>query len=112
MQEFDARRAPARLTPRLMVAAFGFAALIVGWKLTATDAQGMSRTPLDPAAWADLTHMAFAQAEAPPGFERAENVTVRVRPGETLEDAVLRTGIAGADARGVVERLAKVMDVV
>jgi murein DD-endopeptidase MepM/ murein hydrolase activator NlpD len=111
MQEFDARRTPARLLPRLLVAAAGFAALILGWRLTATDAQGKSREPLDPSAWSDLQQMAFAQAEASPGFQRAETVTVRVRPGETFETAVLRTGVAPLDARGVVERLAKVIDV-
>ena len=112
MQEFDARRTPPRIAPRLLVAAAGFAALFLGWRLTAGDQPVMGSGPLDPAAFTDLQHTAFAQAEAAPGYERAENVTVRVRPGETLEDAVLRTGVGGADARGVVERLAEVIDVV
>ena len=113
MQEFDPRRPTLRLAPRVFTAVAGLAALGLGWKLTAPDTPvPVVRAPLDAVAMAALQHAAFAGAEAQPGFERPESIPVKVRPGETLENAVLRTGIAPNDARQVVAALQGAIDTV
>lgn len=113
MQEFDPRRPTLRLAPRIFTAVAGLAALGLGWKLTATDAPvQVVRPPLDAAALATLQHAAFASAEAQPGFDRPQSIPVKVRPGETLEGAVLRSGVSPTDARQVVSVLQGAIDTV
>lgn len=113
MQEFDPRRSATRWAPRVFTAVAGLAALGLGWKLTADDASApLAKAPLDPAALVALQHIAFASAEAQPGFERPENIEVKVRPGETLQGAVLRTGVAPEEARQVVATLQGAIDTV
>jgi murein DD-endopeptidase MepM/ murein hydrolase activator NlpD len=114
MQEFDPRRGATRWAPRVFTAVAGLMALGLGWKLTADDAKpsAVQTAPLDPAALTALQHVAFAGAEAQPGFQRPENVEVKVRPGETLQGAMLRTGVAPDEARQVVAALQGVIDTV
>ena len=114
MQEFDPRRSATRWAPRVFTAVAGLAALSLGWKLTADDAKtpGTEKAALDPAALVALQHVAFASAEAQPGFERPENVAVKVRPGETLQGAVQRAGVAPEDAQAVVATLQGAIDTV
>ncbi|RRN66326.1 peptidoglycan DD-metalloendopeptidase family protein [Caulobacter sp. 602-1] len=113
MQEFDPRRSATRWAPRVFTAVAGMAALALGWKLTADDAQPVAvRAPLDPAALTALQHVAFASAEAQPGFERPENIALKVRPGETLQGAVQRAGVAPEDAQAVVATLQGAIDTV
>ncbi|MFZ0268522.1 peptidoglycan DD-metalloendopeptidase family protein [Caulobacter sp.] len=113
MQEFDPRRPTPRLAPKVLTAVAGLAALALGWKLIAPDAPvQVARAPLDAKALAALQHAAFAGAEAQPGFERPESIPVKVRPGETLEGAVLRAGVAPNDAHQVVDVLKGAMDTV
>ena len=111
MQEFDPRRPTARLAPRLFIAVAGFAVLALGWKMTAGE-EAVAAPPMDPAAFAALQHLAFAQAEALPGFSRGESIPVEVRPGETLEAAVARSGVAPDEARQVVRILSQAIDTV
>jgi murein DD-endopeptidase MepM/ murein hydrolase activator NlpD len=111
MQEFDPRRPTVRFAPKVLVAIAGFAMLGIGWKLTAGPVAPGAR-PLDPAALTALQHIAFARAEAQPGFDHGQNIAVEVRPGETLEAAVLRSGVAPTDARLAVRVLAQAMDTV
>jgi len=102
-----------RLAPKVFAAIAGLAALGLGWKLTATDApMPVVKAPLDAGALAALQHAAFASAEAQPGFDRPQSVPVKVRPGETLEGAVLRAGVAPNDAREVVSTLQGAIDTV
>jgi murein DD-endopeptidase MepM/ murein hydrolase activator NlpD len=113
MQEFDPRRPTLRLAPRLFTAVAGLAALGLGWKLTAADVDApIVKAPLDPAALVALQHVAFASAEAQPGFDRPQSVPVKVRPGETLEGAVQRAGVAPEEARQVVATLQGAIDTV
>jgi len=113
MQEFDPRRPTQRLAPRLFTAVAGLAALGLGWKLTAPDTPvPVVRAPLDAVAMAALQHAAFAGAEAQPGFDRPQSIPVKVRPGETLESAVVRAGVAPNDARQVVTTLQGAIDTV
>ena len=111
MQEVDPRRPTLRFAPKILVAVVGFAALGLGWKLTAGPQIAVSQ-PLDPAAMAALQHAAFAEAEAQPGFGHGQNVNVEVRPGETLTAAVARSGVADAEARDVVGVLSQSIDTV
>ncbi|MDP1632278.1 MAG: M23 family metallopeptidase [Caulobacter sp.] len=111
MQEFDPRRPTIRFAPKILVAVAGLAVLGLGWKLTAAPTLSVAQ-PLDPAALATLQHVAFARAEAQPGFDRGQNISVEVRPGETLEAAVMRSGIASTDAKQAVNILAQAMDTV
>ena len=112
MQEFDPRRAPARKAPTVLLAVAGVVMLGVGWKLTSEQAAPPSPPPLAPAALAALQHQAFAQAEAQPGFDRPESISVKVRSGETLQAAVERAGVSANEARGVVEVLGSSFDTV
>jgi murein DD-endopeptidase MepM/ murein hydrolase activator NlpD len=113
MQEFDPRRSATRWAPRVFTAVAGLAALALGWKLTADDVTApIAKAPLDPAALTALQHVAFASAEAQPGFQRPENVAVKVRPGETLLGAVQRAGVAPEDAQQVVSVLQGAIDTV
>jgi murein DD-endopeptidase MepM/ murein hydrolase activator NlpD len=111
MQEFDPRRPTLRFAPKILVAVAGFAALGLGWKLTAGPEIAASQT-LDPAAMVALQHAAFAEAEAQPGFDRGQNVNVEVLPGETLAAAVARSGVGDAEARHAVGVLSQAMDTV
>jgi hypothetical protein len=111
MQEFDPRRPTLRFAPKILVAVAGFAALGLGWKLTAGPEIAASQT-LDPAAMVALQHAAFAEAEAQPGFDRGQNVNVEVLPGETLAAAVARSGVGDAEARHAVGVLSEAMDTV
>jgi len=111
MQEFDPRRPTVRFAPKVLVALAGFAVLGAGWRLTADPNAGVVQ-PLDPAALIALQNIAFTRAEAQPGFDRGHNINVEVRPGETLEAAVLRSGVAPTDARLAVRVLAQAMDTV
>src|SRR5258707_11238061 len=111
MPDFKSKRMAFRVAPRALIAAGGMLVLALSWKFAVAD-----RTPrpplLDPAAVSALQHAAFTEAEAQPGFGRPESVPVRVEPGETLEGAVLRAGVAPSDAHRVVEMLAQGMDTV
>lgn len=111
MHEFDPRRPTLRFAPKILVAIVGLSALSLGWKLTAGPTQTVAR-PLDPSAMAALQHAAFVQAETRPGFAHGQNVEVEVRPGETLEAAVRRSGVADEEARNVVRLLGQAMDTV
>ena len=111
MQEFDPRRPTLRLTPRLAAGLTALTAVILAWKLVPT-AQTPEAPPLDPAAVTALQHVAFARAEAQPGFTSPETMLVKIRPGETLASAVLRTGIAPEEAQRVVQTLGQAMDIV
>lgn len=111
MQEFDPRRPTLRFAPKILVAVAGFATLGLCWKLTAGP-EIAARQTLDPAAMAALQHVAFAKAEAQPGFGHGQNVEVEVRPGETLAAAVARSGVGESEARNVVGVLSQAMDTV
>ena len=111
MQEFDPRRPTVRFAPRVLTAIAGLGVLGLCWNLTAGP-KAVGVAALDPAALTALQHIAFARAEAQPGFNHGQNINVEVRPGETLEAAVLRSGVAPTDARLAVRVLAQAMDTV
>ncbi|ODT87881.1 M23 family metallopeptidase [Phenylobacterium sp. SCN 70-31] len=112
MQEFDPRKFSTRQAPRVAIAlAVATVAGLIGWQ-TALRLDGAASPALAPAQAAALQHAAFARAEAQPGYGRAENVSVSVRPGETLERAVQRAGVSAEDAQLMVGTLSRAMDTV
>ena len=113
MQEFDPRHPPVRYAPRVLVCVAGMAALVLGWQLTVRDVHRSGQSHLlDAAAVNALQNEAFAQAEAQPGFARPEQVAMRIAPGETFEQAVMRLGVAPAEAQQAVHALGGAFDTV
>ena len=113
MQEFDPRHPQMRYAPRLMICVAGVASLALGWELTVrTDHLGHGLRPLAADRAAALQDEAFAQAEAQPGFARPEQVSIRIAPGETFQEAVQRLGVAPAEAQQAVRALGGAFDTV
>ena len=100
------------LAPRVLAGTVALAGAFFVWKLTDAPPKPAGPPPLTVAQVAALQHAAFTQAEAQPGFDRPENVPVKIRPGETLEGAVERAGVAPDEAQRVVAALAQSMDTV
>ncbi|MDZ4375521.1 MAG: M23 family metallopeptidase [Phenylobacterium sp.] len=112
MQEFDPRKFSARHAPRVLVGlAVATVATLVGWQ-TAFRFDGPTGPAMAPEQAAALQHAAFTRAESQPGYARPQNISVSVRPGETLEGAVQRAGVTADDARQVVSTLSRAMDTV
>ncbi|MGA0607527.1 peptidoglycan DD-metalloendopeptidase family protein [Phenylobacterium sp. VNQ135] len=112
MAEFDPRRFSFRIAPRVLAGGGALIALFAAWKLTDTTAPP-SAPPLAPEAVAALQHTAFTQAAVnQPGWDRPENVPLKVLRGETLEEAVQRAGVAPEEARQAVAALGQAMDTV
>ena len=111
MSEFDPRQRPSRLVPRLIMATATCA--VVGWGFAVFGSQAVARLapPLDPAQLDALQHKAFTEAEALPGFSRAERLKIRVETGETLQGAILRAGVNPDDAKELIATLAPAIDV-
>jgi murein DD-endopeptidase MepM/ murein hydrolase activator NlpD len=113
MPEFDPRRPSFRLSRNVMMGLGACAAILIGWRMTTAEpAPEAKAEPLARAQLAALQHQAFAQAEAQPGFARPENISLKVRPGETFQAAVQRAGIAGDEARQAVQLLGQSFDTV
>lgn len=68
--------------------------------------------PLTPEQVAALEVEAFASAGSPAGMSQPETVPVQIQRGETLEQAMLRTGIGADEARAIVRTLGNAYDVV
>lgn len=112
MIEFDPRRTPVRLTPRLAVGLAGMAALALAWQLSASEGEKAEARQAVTAHLSKLQHDAFTQAEAQPGYSRPENIPVQVRRGETFEAAVRRAGVSDSEAREVVKAIGATFDTV
>jgi murein DD-endopeptidase MepM/ murein hydrolase activator NlpD len=112
MQNLEPQRLSFRIDPKVAAGAAALFGLFIAWKATDVGSKPADPPPLSSAAVLALQHAAFTQAEAQPGFARAENVEVKVLPGETLERAVARSGVAPDEARQVVQALSQAMDTV
>ncbi|MEY4257013.1 MAG: hypothetical protein RLZZ141_2240 [Pseudomonadota bacterium] len=112
MIEFDPRRTPVRLTPRLVVGLAGMAALALAWQLSASETEKDAARQTATAQLSELQHEAFTQAEAQQGYSRPENIPVQVRRGETFEAAVRRAGVSDSEAREVVKAIGSTFDTV
>ena len=110
MQEFDPRHPPVRYAPRLLICAAGLAALAVSWRLTVREPAG-ERQADHPAA-AALPAQRLSQPKPPQGFARLEQVAMKVLPGETMKESLLRLGLAPAEAEQAVHLLGAAFDTV
>src|SRR5688500_11622249 len=111
MQDFDPRQFARRFAPRLIAGAVAFTAALTGWQV-ALRLDKPQAAVMAPEQAAALQHAAFTRAETRGRLGHAENVSVQVRPGETLEGAVQRAGVAPEEARQAVATLARAMDTV
>ncbi len=108
MPEFDPRAVTVnRKAPKVLLAIGGLTALLAAWKLTVGDAP--SAPHAEAARLQALENQALAQAARP---EPPRAVAVRVARGETLEQAVRRTGVGQEEARTIVQTLASAFDTV
>lgn len=109
MAQFDPRRQPLRFAPHLLTAVAALTVIVLIWRVAQPAAPAPSVADLDPSAVAALETKAFAAATAAtrPGFGVPENVLVRLRPGETLTQAVVRLGVASDDAQAAARALAQ-----
>jgi len=87
-------------------------ALAGGWTVAGYLATGHAPPPPDAAQLARWQSEAFRLAQARPGLDAPQSVPVKVAPGETLESAVRRTGVAADEARSIVGLLGQAMDTV
>jgi murein DD-endopeptidase MepM/ murein hydrolase activator NlpD len=111
MQRFDLKAVCKRFGPGVAAGAIGVLAVGLGGMFASRLAPPKSAA-LDPAAVSALQNAAFTHAEARAGFAPSQSVPVKLLRGETLEGAVLRAGVAPAEAHLAVEMLAKAMDTV
>ncbi len=106
MAQFDPRRQPLRFAPHLLTAVAALAVTALIWRVY-EPIETVEVPPLDPTAIAALEARAFVAAETRPGLNRAESVPVRVRGGETIEQAVKRLGVSEAEAKAAARTLAR-----
>jgi len=106
MAQFDPRRQPLRFAPHLLTAVAALAVTALIWRVY-EPAQALEVPPLDPTAVAALEAKAFVAAETRPGLNLPETVPVRVRGGESIQDAVERLGVSETDARAAAKTLAR-----
>jgi murein DD-endopeptidase MepM/ murein hydrolase activator NlpD len=118
MQEFDPRQpAAVRFAPPVLAALGGLAVVLLGWQVIQHNS-GPSGGPaavspaLDSAAQTALETKAFAQAQLRPGMSAPVSMMINVRPGESFESAVRRTGVGKDEAQQAVAMLGKAFDTV
>jgi murein DD-endopeptidase MepM/ murein hydrolase activator NlpD len=100
MQVFDPRLAAARrYAPKAAMVAGALLVLGIGWKLT-------SETHASTAPVAAVANLGPAK----PAFIQ-QTIPVEVKRGETMQEAVERTGIGEDEARHVVDLMAKTFDI-
>ena len=103
MQEFDPRNPPVRYAPRLLICAAGFAALALSWRLTVREPAMPGEHQPDRTSLASLE---TGKAKPKTDIERFEQVAMKVLPGETLKESLLRLGLAPAEAQEAVRLMA------
>jgi murein DD-endopeptidase MepM/ murein hydrolase activator NlpD len=112
MPQFDPRHAPIRSAPIVLGAAIALVAA-VGYLGHSTPTQKVAqKAALTVAELRALEHQAFAEAQGRPGLAAPKTMPIKVLPGETLEEAVGRTGVQAEEARSIVKTLAQAFDTV
>ncbi|HEX4095498.1 MAG TPA: M23 family metallopeptidase [Caulobacteraceae bacterium] len=109
MQEFDPRHPPVRYAPRLLLCAAGFAALALGWRLTVKESVRPGEHMPERMAMQTSTP---SPGNPQTGIERLEQVAMKVLPGETMKQSLLRLGLAPAEAAEAVHLLGSAYDTV
>ena len=108
MQEFDPRHPPVRYAPRLLICAAGLAALTVSWQLTVKGQDAPGERQPDRVAAAGPS----ARSKVKTDIERFEQVAMKVLPGETMKQSLLRLGLAPVEAEQAVHVMSEVFDTV
>lgn len=106
MAQFDPRRQPVRVSPHLFTVCAAVAVAVLTWRVYQPMEAAAHTADLTSVQLAALEARAFADASAPEGLGAPELVPVEVRSGETLVQAVARTGIDMNEAAAVVRSLA------
>lgn len=109
MQEFDPRHPPVRYAPRLLICAAGFAALALSWRLTVKEPVASGEHQPDHAT---LQAAQIVTPKAKTGIEHFEQVAMKVLPGETMKQSLLRLGLAPVEAEQAVHLLSAAFDTV
>ena len=107
MQEFDPRHPPVRYAPRLLVCVAGLSALAMSWRLTVKEPVAGEHPERIVAAAAPAS-----RPKAQSGIERFEQVAMKVLPGETLKQSLLRLGLAPVEAEQAVRVMSETFDTV
>jgi murein DD-endopeptidase MepM/ murein hydrolase activator NlpD len=112
MQEFDPRQmAAVRLGPPVFAALAGLTAVLAGWQVLHRNDPAPTVAAPDAAAIAQIKQQALARAQM--GAVTAPiSMMIKVAPGETLEEAVRRTGVGQDEARQAVAVLGNAFDTV
>ncbi|MBA3050303.1 peptidoglycan DD-metalloendopeptidase family protein [Brevundimonas sp.] len=110
MSQFDPRTRPARLAPHLLTVAAAMAVALLSGRVE-QPVRAEADITLSPAQVAALEAKALAAASAPAGLTTPETVPVKIRSGETFEQAVQRTGIGAGETRTLIDTLAGSVDV-
>ena len=109
MQEFDPRHPPVRYAPRLLVCVAGLSALAMSWRLTVKEPVAAGEPP---AAHIVAAAAPASRPTAQSGIERFEQVAMKVLPGETLKQSLLRLGLAPVEAEQAVRVMSETFDTV
>jgi len=111
MPEFDPRHAPVRPAPYLIGGAVVLAAAVGVFGVISSPPKAVRHAPsaVDLRA---LEHQAFTEVQGRAGLAAPQTLPIKVLPGETLEQAVARTGVRAEEARSVVKTLAQAFDTV
>ena len=117
MEEFDPRQSAAvRFAPLVLAALSGQAVVLLGWQMlhiaAPKGAAAVTSPALDATTQSALEAKAFAQAQLGPGLSAPVSMMINVRPGETFEAAVRRTGVGKEEAQQAVQMLGKAFDTV
>jgi murein DD-endopeptidase MepM/ murein hydrolase activator NlpD len=108
MAQIDPRRQPVRLTPMIFASATALTVGTLMWKVL----QPLPvAAPMDPAAALALETQAYAEAAARPGYSQPIDMRISLGKNEDLTAAVLRTGIAPAEAKAAVNLLSKAFNI-
>jgi murein DD-endopeptidase MepM/ murein hydrolase activator NlpD len=114
MSAIDPRRLAANPQPLFLGAAAVALAAGVGIGGFALLHKGAAKGPHVPtiAEAEALEHKALAAATLRPGLAAPVSTQIEVKPGETLQSAVQRTGVASNEAKSVVDLLGRTLDTV
>ena len=109
MAQLDPRRQPVRLTPMIFVSATALTVGTLLWRMLQPMPGAIA--PMDPAAAMALETQAYAEAAARPGYDQPVDVPISLKAGESLADAVTRTGVAPTEAKAAVTLLSQAFNV-
>ena len=112
MQQFDPRHPPVRYAPRLLLCAAGFTALALSWRLTVREPVTVGEHMADRPVAAASHRTTAMRGALRPAFDHPEQVVMKVAPGETFKQSLVRLGLAPIEAEQAVHTLSAAFDTV